>query len=167
MEKSVSSRQDSSQMFRNSFPSKPWQGKEELHLANLQPKYKTHKNDETGNMKDPVPIRTITIGSGTPVHRLSELCSKAIEHLVTPEHLPNMSQSTEAVVKRLFFINENQTPLSPQAVFAFSDIQNMYPSVDNIEAMRDIREKLEADPSPLGASADYIAEGLKLCSDCN
>ena len=145
----------------------PSHEEEELHLANPQPKYKTHKKDEAGNMLDPVPIRTITVGSVTPVHRLSELCSKAIQHLVTPEHLPNMSQSTKAVVKRLFFINENHTPLSPQSVFAFSDIHNMYPSVDNSEALEIIKDMLENDPSPLGASAEYITEGLKLCGECN
>ena len=51
---------------------------EQLHLANPQPKYKTHKIDSEGNMPDPVPLRTITVGSGTPVLSLSKLCAKSI-----------------------------------------------------------------------------------------
>ena len=53
-----------------------------------------------------------------------------------------MNQSTKAVVKRLFFIIENFTPLSPHTTFAFSDIISMYPSVDNTEALGDIKRKL-------------------------
>ena len=135
------------------------QGAESLHPANPKPQYKTHKRDEAGNMKDPVQIRSITVGCGTPVHSLSKLCSKAIEHLA-PAHLPRMNQSTKAVLRRLIFIDENHTPLPPQAVFAFSDIKAMYPNVDIEEGLEEIKTKLEKDPSPLGISTDYIVEGL-------
>jgi hypothetical protein len=54
---------------------------EETHLAIPKPLYKTHKTDGAGNMLDPVPIRTLTVGCGTPVHPLSKLCQLSIEHL--------------------------------------------------------------------------------------
>ena len=54
---------------------------EETHLANPKPLYKTHKKDEFGVMLDPIPIRTLTVGCGTPVHPLSKLCQLNIEHL--------------------------------------------------------------------------------------
>ena len=73
----------------------------EIHLANPKPQYKTHKVDGEGQMVDPVPIRTITVGSGTPVHSLSKLCSVAIQHLVNSENLPRMNQSTKHCVRRI------------------------------------------------------------------
>ena len=57
--------------------------------------------------------------------------------------------------------------LSPQSVFAFSDIKSMYPNVDYQEGIADIKAKLENDPSPLGLSVDYLAAGLQLCMECN
>ena len=43
----------------------------------------------------------------------------------------------------LIFIDENHTPLPPQAVFAFSDIKAMYPNVDIEEGLEEIKTKLE------------------------
>ena len=140
---------------------------EELHLANPKPQYKTHKKDADGNMLDPVPIRTITVGTGTPVHSLSKLCSKAIEHLSNKRILPRMNQNTRDAVRRLIFINENMTPLSPEAVLAFSDIRSMYDNVDCDEAVQEVKRLLEGNPSPLGLSPDYLAAGLRICLDCN
>ena len=118
-------------------------------------------------MVDPVPIRTITVGSGTPVHNLSKLCSNAIQHLVNKENLPRNNQSTRDCIRRLIFINENHTPISPQAAFAFSDIISMYPNVDCEEALDEVKAKLDKDPSPLGMSSKFLTDGLRLCLDCN
>ena len=85
------------------------QAAEELHLANPKPQYKTQKKDDDGNMVDPVPIRTITVGTGTPVHSLSKLCSLAIEHLPNKNILPRVNKSTRDAVRRLIFINENMS----------------------------------------------------------
>ena len=143
------------------------QAAEELHLANPKPQYKTHKKDDDGNMVDPVPIRTITVGTGTPVHSLSRLCSLAIEHLPNKNILPRVNKSTRDAVRRLIFINENMTPLSPDAVLAFSDIRSMYDNVDCDEAVAEVKNLLERNPSPLGLSPDYLAAGLRICLDCN
>ena len=118
-------------------------------------------------MVNPVPIRTITVGTGTPVHRLSKLCSMAIQHLTSKENLPRMDKSTKEAVRRLIFINENHTPLSPQAVLAFSDIHSMYDNVDCEEGVEEVRRLLEQDPSPLGMSSKFLADGLKLGLECN
>ena len=88
---------------------------EELHLANPQPKSKTHKVDDEGKMIEPVDIRLITVGTGTAIHRLSKLCSIAIEHLVKPEHLPRHNRSTKDVVKRIFLINDQHAPLPAES----------------------------------------------------
>ena len=143
------------------------QAASEIHLANPKPQYKTHKVDQEGQMVDPVPIRTITVGSGTPVHSLSKLCSVAIQHLVNTENLPRMNQSTKHCVRRIIFINENHTPISPSAAFAFSDIQAMYDNVDIEEGIAEVKTLLEKDPSPLGMSANFLTDGLKLCLECN
>ena len=136
-------------------------------MANPKPQYKTHKVDAAGNMVDSVPIRTITVGTGTPVHKLSKLCSMAIQHLANKENLPRMNSSTKEAVRRLIFINENHTPLPPQAVLAFSDIQSMYPNVDCDEAVEEVKRLLERDPSPLGMTSAFLKDGLKICLDCN
>ena len=140
---------------------------EEPHLANPQPKMKTHKLDDQGNMVDPVPIRVITVGTGTPIQNLSKLCSKSIEHLTTPENLPRHNRSTKEVVKRIFFINDQYTPLPPDSAIALCDVKSMYPNTDVAEGIAEIKSRLETDPSPIGLSADYLAECLKLCMECN
>ena len=43
----------------------------------------------------------------------------------------------------------------------------MYPNTDVEEGLREVKSKLEADPSPLGISAEYLTESLKLCMECN
>ena len=63
---------------------------DELHMAVPKPNYKTHK-------PNPNTIRTITVGVSTPVHSLSKLCSDGIQHLASPEVLPQMMKSTKAV----------------------------------------------------------------------
>ena len=79
-----------------------------------------------------------------------------------------MNKSTkEAVRPPLCFINENHAPLSPEAVFAFSDIKSMYDNVDCEEGVEEVRRLLEVDPSPLGMSSSFLAAGLKLCLECN
>ena len=78
-----------------------------------------------------------------------------------------MNQNTRDAVRRLIFINENMTPLSPEAVLAFSDIRSMYDNVDCDEAVQEVKRLLEGNPSPLGLSPDYLAAGLRICLDCN
>ena len=68
---------------------------DDTHLAVPKPLYKTHKTDVDGNMLDPVPIRTLTVGCGTPVHPLSKLCQLNIEHLTSKAELPRNSKSTK------------------------------------------------------------------------
>ena len=83
---------------------------ETTHLAVPKPLYKTHKKDENGEMVSPVPIRTLTVGCGTPVHPLSKLMQKGIEHLTSKEELPRNAKSTQEVLKVVNNINENYEP---------------------------------------------------------
>ena len=138
-----------------------------LHPANPKPTRKTHKKGPDGEMINPVPARIITVGCGTPVHNLSKVCAEGIKHLVNPTSLPRNNKSTAEVLKRVIFNNDNYTPLPPDAALALADIKSMYPSVDCDEALLIVKEKLEKDPSPLGMSADFLTEGLKLCISCN
>ena len=140
---------------------------DKIHLANSKPQPKTHKVDESGNIPDPCPERIMTVGTNTLVHAMSKLISKGIEHLASKESLPNMTESTQAVVKIIFFMKENFEPLRPEAKLAFSDIKNMYPSVARDEGVNIVERELEKNPSPLGMSARYLAEGLKLCLELN
>ena len=43
----------------------------------------------------------------------------------------------------------------------------MYPSVARDEGVNIVKRELEKNPSPLGMSAKYLAEGLKLCLELN
>jgi hypothetical protein len=95
------------------------------------------------------------------------LCSEGIKHLASEEILPRMNKSTTAVLRRILFMKENHEPLSPEAVFAFSDIKNMYDNVDCNEALDSVKARLEPNPSSHGLSAEFLAEGLKICLDCN
>ena len=140
---------------------------EKLHPANPKPTRKTHKLGPDGEMIEPVPPRVITVGCGTPVHNLSKVCAEGIKHLTNPASLPHNNKNTAEVLKRVIFINKNFTPLPPEAALALADIKSMYPSVDCEQAIQVVKEKLEQDPSPLGMSADFITEGLKLCIKCN
>ena len=118
------------------------QEEEQLHPANLKPTKKTHKLGPDGKMIDPVPARIITVGCGTPVQNLSKVCAEGIKHLENPTNLPNNDKSTAEVLKRIIFINENFTPLPPEAALALADIKSMYPSVDCEEAIQVVKEKL-------------------------
>ena len=135
--------------------------------AKPKPVYKTHKNDDQGNMIDPVPIRNITVGTGTVVHNLSKLCQMSLEHLTTEEHLPRMDKSTKAVLRRFVFINENEEPLSISSVLALADIKSMYPNTDLAGALETVKQRAQQHPTPLGLSAEYLVEGLKICLECN
>ena len=137
------------------------------HLARPKPLYKTHKKDENGDMLVPVPIRTLTVGCGTPVHPLSKLTQKAIEHLTSKEELPRNKKSTKEVLKGIVEINENHTPLPDTAEIALADISKMYPSVDTQEAVQSVERRLQTNPSPLGIPPDTIVKGLRICLRCN
>ena len=80
-------------------------------------------------MLDPVPIRTLAVGCGTPVHPLSKLCQLAIEHLTSKEELPRNCKSTKDVLKVINGINENNAPLPDNTVLVLADIDKMYPNV--------------------------------------
>ena len=135
--------------------------------ARPKPVYKTHKTDDEGNLQNPVPIRNITVGTGTVVHALSKLCQMSLEHLTTEEHLPRMDKSTKAVLRRFVFMNENSEPLSISAVLALADIKSMYPNTDLPGALETVRQRAQQHRTPLGLSAEYLVEGLKLCLECN
>ena len=108
---------------------------DDTHHAVPKPLYKTHKKDENGDMLDPVPIRTLTVGCGTPTHPLSKLCQLSIEHLTSKEELPRNLKSTKEVLQVVNEINENNTPLPDTAQIALCDISKMYPNVDVEEGL--------------------------------
>ena len=127
---------------------------QETHLANPKPLYKTHKKDADGIMLDPIPIRTLTVGCGTPVHPLSKLCQLSIEHLTSKNELPRNSKSTKEVLKVVNNINENNTPLPESARLVLPDAVKMYPNVDTEEGLSSVHRRLQTNPSPLGLSPD-------------
>ena len=98
----------------------------ETHLANPKPLYKTHKTDGDGVMLDPIPIRTLTVGCGTPVHSLSKLCQLSIEHLTSKDELPRNCKSTKEILRVVNTINENNTPLPDSACLILPDTVKMY-----------------------------------------
>ena len=140
---------------------------DDTHLAIPKPLYKTHKKDENGEMLDPVPIRTLTVGCGTPVHPLSKLCQLAIEHLTSKEELPRNCKSTKDVLKVVNEINENNTPLPEEALIVLADVTKLYPNVDVEEGLDSIKRRLQNNPSPLGLSPETIVSGLRICMRCN
>ena len=118
-------------------------------------------------MLDPVPIRTLAVGCGTPVHPLSKLCQLAIEHLTSKEELPRNCKSTKDVLKVINGINENNAPLPDNTVLVLADIDKMYPNVDTEEGLQSVHRRLQTNPSPLGLSPDTIVSGLRICLRCN
>ena len=115
----------------------------------------------------PPPIITIQAACGTPVHPLSKLSQKNIEHLTSETELPLRNKSTKAVLKRILFVNENFTPLNEEAIFVFPDINKMYPNVDKREGLQNIKEKHDANPNEFGLPTNCIVEALAICNDCN
>ena len=140
---------------------------DETHLAVPKPLYKTHKKDENGDMVSPVPIRTLTVGCGTPVHPLSKLMQKGIEHLTSKEELPRNAKSTQEVLKVVNDINVNNAPLPDEAVIVLADVQKLYPNVEKEQGLASIERRLQTNPSPLGISPATIVEGLRICMRCN
>ena len=116
---------------------------------------------------DPVPIRTLAVGCGTPVHPLSKLCQLAIEHLTSKEELPRNCKSTKDVLKVVNSINENNAPLPEETVLVLADVDKMYPNVDTEEGLQSVHRRLQTNPSPLGMSPDTIVSGLRICLRCN
>ena len=43
----------------------------------------------------------------------------------------------------------------------------MYPNTDLSGALETVRQRAQQHPTPLGLSAEYLVEGLKLCLECN
>ena len=72
------------------------------------------------------PIRTITVGCGTPVHSLSKLCQMAIQHLTSNDELPRNRKSSKDVLKGVININENHALLPPEATLALADAVGLY-----------------------------------------
>ena len=140
---------------------------DETHLARPKPLYKTHKKDENGDMVNPVPIRTLTVGCGTPVHPLSKLCQLAIEHLTSKQELPRNCKSTKEVLRVVNEINETKTPLPDETQIVFADVKRLYPNVDVEEGLQSILRRLQTNPSPLGMSPETIVSGLRICMRCN
>ena len=140
---------------------------DDAHLANPKPLYKTHKTDEEGNMLEPIPIRNLTVGCGTPVHPLSKLCQLNIEHLTSKKELPRNCKSTKEVLKVITEINENMTPLPDAACLVLPDAVQMYPNVDTEGALDSVHRRLQTNPSPLGLSPDSVISGLRICLRCN
>ena len=140
---------------------------QDTHHANPKPLYKTHKKDDEGRMINPIPIRTLTVGCGTPVHPLSKLCQLSIEHLTSKQELPRNSKSTKEVLSVLNELNENHAPLPDTARLVLPDAMKMYPNVDTEEGLSSVHRRLQNNPSPLGLSPDTVVSGLKICLRCN
>ena len=133
----------------------------DTHLAHPKPLYKTHKKDENGQMMDPVPIRSITVGCGTPVQPISKVCQLGIEHLTSKDELPRNCKSTKEVLETVIEINENNTPLPEDTVIVSCDVSKMYPNVDVEEALSSVERRLQTNPSPLGLSPATIVSGME------
>ena len=118
-------------------------------------------------MLDPVPIRTLTVGCGTPVHPLSKLCQLAIEHLTSKDELPRNCKSTKDILKVVNDINEQHAPLPDETVLVLADVNKLYPNVDVEEGLESVKRRLQTNPSPLGISPDTIVNGLRICMRCN
>ena len=88
---------------------------EGTHPAIPKALYKTHKVDAEGKMLDPIPVRNLTVGIGTPVHPISKLCQVGIEHLTSKKELPHRNKSTHEALERIVEINENETPINEEA----------------------------------------------------
>ena len=113
-------------------------------------------------MLQPVPIRTLTVGCGTPVQPLSKLCQLAIEHLTSKDELLRNCKSMKDVLKAIVNINENQTPLADDTIMVFPDVNKMYPNVPPEEGLASIERRLQTNPSPLGLSPENILPNLLL-----
>ena len=112
---------------------------------------------------DPVPIRNLTVGIGTP-----KLCQIGIEHLTSRQELPYRNKSTREVLERVVELNEYNTPFDKEAEFVFPDIEKMYPNVDKEEGLNSVERRLNNNPSPsVDMSAQYTVEGLRICLECN
>ena len=118
-------------------------------------------------MMDPVPIRSITVGCGTPVQPISKVCQLGIEHLTSKDELPRNCKSTKEVLETVIEINENNTPLPEDTVIVSCDVSKMYPNVDVEEALSSVERRLQTNPSPLGLSPATIVSGLRICMRCN
>ena len=141
---------------------------EGTHPAIPKALYKTHIVDAQGQMLDPIPIRNLTVGIGTPVHAMSKLCQIGIEHLTSKKELPHRNKSTREALERIVEINENKTPINYEAELVFPDIKKMYPNVDTVEGLESVERRLESNPSKaVDMSAEYTAKGLKICLECN
>ena len=140
---------------------------EDTHPANPKPLFKTHKKDENGQTKIPCPIRNLTTACGTPVAKLSKLTQSNIAHLTAKDKLPLRNKSTNEVLQYVIKVNESDTILSDEAIFAFPDIKNMYPNVDVNEAIEIIGDQYENSPSRYGLTKESIVKALKICQKCN
>ena len=140
---------------------------DQSHAANPKPLYKTHKRDVNGEILKPPPIRNVTAACGTPVANLAKLMQCNISHLTTKENLPLRNSSTNQVLRKIIFINENYSPLSSESILTFPDITAMYPNCDVDEAIQTIGNKYETKPSKYELPKECIIEALKLCQDCN
>ena len=140
----------------------------DTHAAIPKALYKTHKVDGEGNMLDPIPVRNLTVGIGTPVHAQSKLCQIGIEHLTSRQELPRRNKSTREVLERIVEFNENNFPLENTAELVFPDIEKMYPNVDKDQGLGSIERRLYTNPSPsVSMSPHYTVEGLRICLECN
>ena len=111
-------------------------------------------------MMDPVPIRSITVGCGTPVQPISKVCQLGIEHLTSKDELPRNCKSTKEVLETVIEINKD-------TVIVSCDVSKMYPNVDVEEALSSVERRLQTNPSPLGLSPATIVSGLRICMRCN
>ena len=143
-------------------------GIEETHPARPKPLLKTHKVDEeSGEMVNPVPIRNVSTACGTPTANAAKVAQTAIKHLTSEEHLPRNNKSTNAVLRRLIFVNQNFEPLDDKTVMVFPDIVKMYPSVDVQEAVEEVRRQYVLDPGESELSTEAVIELLRICNSCN
>ena len=125
-----------------------------------KPLYKTHKSRK---QEAPYyPARLLMVGCGTPVHPLSKVCQICIQHLV--DTLKYRRGNTMEVLDVIENWNHEWSPFPSDTHFIFPDVRNMYPSVNNSEAIDEIRRRLSLEPCPIdGISHSAISEALELC----
>ena len=140
---------------------------DESHPANPKPLYKTHKKDENGKIKNPCPIRNVTVACGTPIANLAKLMQCCISHLTSKELLPLRTSSTNEVLKRIIEMNDKHAPFDENAKLVFPDITAMYPNADVEEAIAIIGELLNKYPTKYGLSTESIVKALRLCQALN
>ena len=125
----------------------------ETKHGNVKPLFKTHK-------PAPWPIMLLLSVTNTPVQPLSKFVQYNIKHL--PSHIPNQILDTKEFLQKIMKINSLFDPLPPSTTICtqlcICDVK-LYPSINNLMGIPDVRNMLSKFPSPYTLITD--------CLDCN